>query len=480
MPKVIPRRTLDCWSSCSNGPRPIRRRKTSLKECLPLTQPAASDRGGPGANPSQLARNALKQILLGKAGAGLDDREITIAALSALIENIGPEADAIVYTVLTVPHAVRPSGRGPFSGEELQRECLKLVRGSASPALRARLAKYVAGESSTPEYRKLILPMLLDRNTANLQVHAVLALSGSFDAAGRITLQRQLLMGARNSMDVLSGAANAANERLPPTRTMTMPIQPSLIEVQNSCAAEALWGKDFVGQLAAQLEALDGPDQQPDLFALATSLPFDETRTVVRKKLSDAWHDGVALSRLPPFTSAGICDPGMLLVLKSLPREDVPRLVQANGAANSPKQQRQLQERKAKAAWMSAVQALMTTLMRRFESAAAAASIGAKGPAPLQSTPPAESVADLDQLIKQHQDSQAGLTEKPPQARGSGELDRDLRKESDSPVRADHEILPISLPANAELESKFNLRWPEQLEGRIAAALIRWCCTTLD
>ena len=127
-------------------------------------------------------------------------------------------------------------------------------------------------------------------------------------------------------MDVLSGAVNAPQQTAASDED-NYDANPAIAPDPGPeflRAAEALWGKDFVGQLAAQLEALDGPDQQPDLFALATSLPFDETRTVVREKLSDAWHDGVALSRLPPFTSAGMRDPGMLLVLKSLPREDVP------------------------------------------------------------------------------------------------------------------------------------------------------------
>ena len=50
------------------------------------------------------------------------------------------------------------------------------------------------------------------------------------------------------------------------------------------------------------------------------------------------------------------------------------------------------------------------------------------------------------------------------------DLDRDRAEESDSPDRADHELFPISIPPNAELEAKFNLHWPEQLDGRIAAA----------
>ena len=84
-----------------------------------------------GANQSEPARNALKEILLGRLRSNIDDRTLTVAAFKALVEISGSEAEPLLYTILTMPESIRPpgpgvsqvAGRRVFTGDELQTEC---------------------------------------------------------------------------------------------------------------------------------------------------------------------------------------------------------------------------------------------------------------------------------------------------------------------------------------------------------------------
>ena len=77
-------------------------------------------------------------------------------------------------------------------------------------------------------------------------------------------------------------------------RAVFTAIDPARMK-ENSRVAEELWRPQFVDRLAIRLGELGGPAEEPDLFALATSLPCDALRPVVRKELLDHWTDGDAL-----------------------------------------------------------------------------------------------------------------------------------------------------------------------------------------
>jgi hypothetical protein len=411
------------------------------------------------ANASGAARNALKEILLGKLKTDLDDRTFTAAALAALVRRGDSEAEALVYTVLTMPEAVRPPGRSEYSAEALQKECLTLVRDSASPQLRLRLADYVAHPSTPAPHRSLLLPMLVEQRAVNLRAQTRLALD-DFDARQRSTLARQLLTEARRSFVSLALAPDTPQTQSDDDaiRAVFAAIDPA--RLKEACGtAEELWRSDFIDRLAGRLGELDGPSEAPDLFALATSLPCEVLRPVVRKQLFDHWTDGEALVRTAEFTPGAMRDPGMLLVLKSLPRDDLQSRPWPAPRGNNPQMQRLAKERKAKAAWTSAVQTLTITLMRRCDIAGQVTELAAKRATAASAAQPAESVEDLDRLLyarKQSSSVSAATAEAPPDG-----------TEAQSPLALQ---LPLDLPARATIESHFHLQWPEQLEGRVIAA----------
>jgi hypothetical protein len=222
-------------------------------------------------------------------------------------------------------------------------------------------------------------------------------------------------------------------------------------------AADELWRADFIDRLAGRLGELDGPSEAPDLFALATCLPCEALRPVVRKQLFDNWTDGEELVRAAQFTPSAMRDPGMLLVLKSLPRENAQSRPLPAPRGNNPQMPRLAKERKAKAAWTSAVQTLTTTLMRRCDIAGQVTELAAKRASPASAAQPVESVADLDRLLGARKQGVSAASEQSPP--GSEETQSSLASQ-----------LPLDLPVSGTIESQFHLHWPEQLEGRVTAA----------
>jgi hypothetical protein len=411
------------------------------------------------ANTSDVARNALKEILLGKLQTNLDDRTFTMAALSALINNGGAEAETLVYTVLTMPDAVRPPGRGTFTGDALQKECVTLVRNSASPQLRLRLAQYVAHPSTPAPYRALLLPMLLEQRSENLAAQAGLALAENFDAGQRTTLQRQLLVQVRRSIDSLMSTPDSPLLRASDDaaiRSVFAAREPARLE-ETCRIADELWSGAFVERMARQLGEVTSATEQPDLFALATSLPSDTLRPIVHKHMMDHWADGASLTSAPQFAPTTVRDPGMLLVLKSLPREDAQTRPQpARARGNSPQLQRLAQERKARLAWNSTVYTMSSTLMRRCEIAGRVTQIAAEGTSPVGSSQPLESVEDLNRLLHERSESRRrdSTSDTAPQPEGTNDAG-----------------FPLEFPAAAEIETVYHLHWPAQLEGRVQAAV---------
>jgi hypothetical protein len=411
------------------------------------------------ANRTSAARDALKAILLGKLTSPLEDRALTTAALGALVETGGAESDALLFTVLSMPDAIRPPrptslqdpDRSRMSGEELRRECLTLVRQSASPQLRVQLAEYLAHPSTPPTDRALLLPVLKEPRSDNFRAQATLALAGRFDPTSRDALQASLLTCARRSIDTLFYAPDTQLIRAgedQALRSVFAGMAPALLE-ENSRAIEVLWSQAFLDKLGQRLRDAGGALDEPGLFALATSLPCDSLRPIVRAHLYKHRNDGDALTRAAHFTASAMRDPGMLLVLKSLPRDEgQTRALPRKGPAANPQLQRAAAERKAKQAWSSAVQTMVGTLNRRFEIAGEVARLAARRTTPAASTGALESVEDLNRLLDERKAKQ-----------------QDAQPPDDDATPS----LPLAMPGEAKLLASHHIRWPEDLEGRTTA-----------
>jgi hypothetical protein len=406
-------------------------------------------------NGSETAKNAIKEIILGKLRTSVDDRTFTMAALKALIDQGNAEADTLLYAVLTMPQTIRPAGRSLFTAEAMQKECAQMVRDTASPELRLQLAEYVANPTTPPAHRSLLLPMLLEQRPENLRAQTYLARAENFDSNQRVTLQRNLLAQARRAIDAAMSVPDTAQLNSTDdaaVRSVFAALAPALLSESRSIG-EVVWSNFFIDLVAARLNELRGPATEPDLWALATSMPSDVLRPIIRRQLFDHWIEGDSLTRLPPFTPTAIRDPGMLLVLKSLPREDASTRPSPARGRNTAQQQRLAQERTAKQAWNQAAYAMVQTLMRRCEIGGRVARVAAAQPNLLPTSVPVDSVEELDRLLEQ---------------RKSGDKRPETEATQTSALVATSEF-PLDLPPGAVIETSYSLHWPEDLEGAVSA-----------
>jgi hypothetical protein len=411
--------------------------------------------GALSANPSETAKNAIKEIILGKLRTSVDDRTFTMAALKALIDQRNAEADALVYAVLTMPQAIRPAGRSLFTAEAMQKECAQMVRDTASPELRLQLAEYVANPTTPAAHRSLLLPVLMEQRPENLRAQTYLARADNFDSNQRVTLQRNLLAQTRRAMDAVMSVPdtvqlNSTDDAA--VRSVFAALAPALLSESRSIG-EVVWSNFFIDRVAARLNELPGPATEPDLWALATSIPSDVLRPIIRRQLFEHWIEGDSLTRLPPFTPTAIRDPGMLLVLKSLPREDASTRPSPARGRNAAQQQRLAEERTAKQAWNQAAYAMVQALMRRCEIGGQVARVAAAQPNLLPTAEPVDSVEELDRLLEQ---------------RKSGDKRTETEARQTRKLVATSEF-PLDLPPGAVMETSYSLHWPEDLEGAVSA-----------
>ncbi len=341
-----------------------------------------------------------------------------------------------------------------MTAENLQRECAALLQKSASPQLRVRLAEHVSRDSTTARHRAVLLPMLLEGRVDNVQAQAALAISASLDATSRETVQRQLGQYSKRILDDLWGVPEAQQMRSGiDLRSANLALPDISKTAESFRLADHLWSEDFASALGQRLEDAGTPTAEPELWAIATSIPNSRLRRTSRAILMKHWADGEAITHAQQFSPANMRDPGMLAVLKSLPREDA----WGKSGAREPKKPNAqtahlTKEREARQAWQTAARTMVSALNRRFEYAARVEQLVAQRSSPGVASKRIESVEDFDQFVGQK--SQA--TEKP---------DADVDDTNSGHSTSD---IPIELPG-ARLTSVFRAQWPEYLEGKITA-----------
>jgi hypothetical protein len=408
--------------------------------------------GALAANQSAVAQAALKDILLGRMESDIDDKTLTIAVLGALANNPSPDTEGIFYVVLTAPEAIRPPGRGTLAAEALQRECVSLIQRSASPQLRARLAEHVARGTTPASHRAILLPPLLEPRSENVKAQATLALSAGLDQENRAIAQRQLGQYGKRILDDLWGVPEAQQVRSSAElRTANLAIPDSLKTAESFRLADHLWSDEFVSALGSRLEEVGAPTDEPELWAIATSIPNSQLRRTSRAILMEHWRDGESITHAQQFSPANMCDPGMLAVLKSLPREDPWGKPKQRERAHA-QAARAAKEREARQAWQTAARSMVAALNRRLEYAARVEQLVAARNSSSTASRRIESADELDRFVEQ-----AG---KQPQA--SDALNNDASSGNDA------EDTPIVL-SGARWTAVFRAQWPEYLEGKITA-----------
>lgn len=295
------------------GARPAGGKIANLGEAVVT---ALADNGSPR------AVDALKQILAGNFETDQDEKTLVRATIRALSENSRSEYADIMYTMLTAPEELRPEPVGGVDAEALQKECFFVSGKTLSQAVRAALARHVAKAGIPTAHRDLLLPYLLKPEVDNLDAQVVLY---AHDAIGDVQAPVQKIW-ADLAPRVIDRFLDVSRERVPLGKEMNLG-QEDLVRV-----AQALWSAECANAVKAQLSAeQEDLQKHTEMLKVAASLPSPIVRAALHDTISQHWLKWSKWFDDKKFDMKSIRDPGLLLVVRTMPREEDPERRRVKG-----------------------------------------------------------------------------------------------------------------------------------------------------
>lgn len=391
-----------------------------------------------GANGSAAARKGLRRALLGTLATDLTDKRLVEAALKTLAANRHPKHEDMLLTVLVKAEQVRPALIGDLDAHGLQEECLKQVRNQSSAKFRRAVAEELAASGKSGPLRERLVNWLMTNDLVNLPAQAVIYSGRSCDLESRRKLEKQFTAFGKDALlETLGRASGGSSSTSQPLSDRTTQI------------ASELWRPEFARVVAQRVREVDNPEAERDLWALATEIPLAEVRRETALLLKRRWSAGARVWERANADVTKFLDPGLLLAVKSVPREDAlahrsplgdkaekPQLVKSD----NPDVQRFQDEKKVKEEWMVAAEQMVKAINERLRAA-----------------------------------SQGALTGTATNAFTSNDCGaRDATDDADAPASTSG--MPMRLPAAAHVISEYHLewprQWPEQLAGTPAPELV--------
>jgi hypothetical protein len=439
------------------------------------TNPAASGLAGAiiealGANGTSDARTVLKSILLGNQVSDVPDRTLISLALRVLVSHPDEDNQKILAAVLTVPDSIRPPGRGQVTADELQQECLRQIRPIATAEFRQRLAQRANQKVSSAASRQHLLAMLTTPEAVNVEAQVELLAGGRADPTTIATLDRLVAPASQRVLECILNATPgelAAGAALPKSNPPAAGNEEGVIVANREMTfpdtvrmAQQLWRTDVCNSVAARLDVSDNLPSDIALGTLAATLPCDMVRKSLARHWENRWdEEATALENSPLFSSGGR-DPGLIVVLKELPRATPAAkpvsTAKGNAKANeSPQSQRISKEQAAQHAWLHISELFARSLADRFATAAEnrPRDLDLAGTTPAK---PIASVAEFDHLLDSPTQNQSA-------ASAASGLSASNLWPSD---------LGVDLPAGVRVKSAYQINWPAGLGTSFGQAAI--------
>ncbi len=321
-------------------------------------------------NATAEARRILEQLLAAARPTESDEATVD-AVLKTLVEHPGPQYDTILLRALTEAQKLRPEGRGELTADELRSQTLELVKSNASEPLRTELAKRLVRPTTPPQLRSTLGEFLQQDHPGNLG--AQLVLYGSQETPKQTKAKLEEYFAAYSSQTVakilgVSAQATGASGRgaagySSPTRSEDAQAAPADPEAPFRIARQ-LWGDESVAMIAGRLATLESLEKEPNLVALARTVPVDAVRAGLVKALGKHWEDGPKTLGSTGTGRAVVTDPGFLVLAKVLARRQI-----TGRAGTQEARDRILQ---VKQEWTSFSDALVRTWCERLRGAASA------------------------------------------------------------------------------------------------------------
>ncbi len=331
-----------------------------------------------GSNQTPTARTALKRLLLGELKTAVPDAAVTGLAAKALLKKpTKQEVDMLLAAAVNAP-LLRP---GATPDPALQGQLLAAIDQQASSAVRMALVDAAIRKSASEEQRRAVFALLLKPSPLNLAAQARLFSSDKLDAASRADLERRFAAYSASTADRLLGLSSAA---IPVAAT---PGEAAASEKLTDAAVlqgvvQQIWSEEVIAHLQSQGEDAASFADFADALQLAVGIPMRDMRTALGDLHQKHWSDGPDALKLGARFGDLVHDPGLLLVVKRVPRkeeppEQKPRTERAAGRQRPQRGNREAGERaeneeKARYAWMKATEQFVESLNARFLAAAQA------------------------------------------------------------------------------------------------------------
>lgn len=383
-------------------------------------------------NGSSLARQFLEQMIAGTLPT-VDDKAAAEAALDSLAAHPSAENEDILLRVLTAPSRVRPEGRGKVTADELLKKALTLFPSTASDRLRLKLAEWVVGPEVSQEQHSRFDKFLQEQHPANLPAQVFLYQHETTPAKTKTMLEGYFTEYSSFSLAALlgipveqiGGGRGRSSGPAQPARSPSGEEAKRQAELPYALARQ-LWTPPFGSFLEGQLRKVESLEQGASLISLAGTFPTDTMRQALYKVLHKHREESPKALAAAGLPEKVVFDPGLLIVVKLMPRRETMPGKAASGqrpsgagrsrtsrpaASKSTKQQ-------VEEEWMAMCKALLRALCKRFHAAALAQAEAAR---------------------------RAG---RPP----------------DTEKLAAHR--PLELHPDARVVAEYHLEWPDQLSGK--------------
>jgi hypothetical protein len=297
---------------------------------LSLLRPQTQDTSDHPAQPARIAlvraataalaasnTDAAKKALCELFAKGLSAAERKAAAeiaLAALVRDESPASQQTALKLLT--ESASASLPAPESAQEEQRtgagaqKMTAIIRANASAAFRKLLAGALLEPAHSASFGKQFLPVLCESDPLNLDAQVLIYQSRQTDAATRAVLEKQFVAASREALGAFLGfqADQPAKTPLPP-------------DWQYKVGA-LLWCPPLTEFLNLQHQALRSLAERPASVALAAAIPSGAMRANFERTLSRHWSEGPQAFHAIDAAEKGPVEPGFLIVLKSLAREN--------------------------------------------------------------------------------------------------------------------------------------------------------------
>ena len=305
-----------------------------------------------GENGSDTAKKTIEGVLAGTFETD-DDKVAVEAALKALLAHPGKENDALMLQALTKPDALRPTDRqGPWTPKDLNAKAFELAKISASSGLRKAMAAALLEHHVRLDPKDPMHEFLLSPDPLNCEAQLVLYRKADLTKETKTTLEDQFLDYGAFAMARLLDIPEKLNGN--PRGGMGVPqvgheqeggliggfdvpgldpddeksakngkkTNPKLDLAQR--IANGLWSKQFLALLEPKLRPseLDTLEKRPKLLLLAGTIPQDSTRSALSRLFRKHWDQGPKALETAGLDEKVITDPGLLAVIKMLPRRD--------------------------------------------------------------------------------------------------------------------------------------------------------------